>query len=80
MTGEQAPAHGSGTEGEAPPPAFDISHPALDTSVAHQARVYDYYLGGYFLYTHTASETRVRQLASIRASQAPELPQRHLGC
>jgi hypothetical protein len=43
---EQARAHGSGTEGEAPPPAFDISHPALDTSVAHQARVYDYYLGG----------------------------------
>jgi hypothetical protein len=39
MTGEQAPAHGSGIAGEAAPPAFD-------TSTAHQARVYDYYLGG----------------------------------
>ena len=25
---------------------------AFDTSVAHQARMYDYILGGYFPYTH----------------------------
>jgi S-adenosyl methyltransferase len=38
MTGEQMPAHG-GTASKA-------SSPAFDTSVAHQARVYDYMLGG----------------------------------
>jgi S-adenosyl methyltransferase len=39
MTGEQVPAHGGGTASKARPPAFD-------TSVAHQARMYDYVLGG----------------------------------
>jgi len=28
----------------------DVSR--LDTGAAHIARVYDYWLGGYFLYTH----------------------------
>jgi hypothetical protein len=42
MTGEEAPAHGGGTASKAAPPAFD-------TSVAHQARVYDCLLGGCFL-------------------------------
>jgi hypothetical protein len=39
MTGEQVPAHGGSTASKASPPAFD-------TSVAHQARMYDYVLGG----------------------------------
>jgi hypothetical protein len=26
--------------------------PDFDTSTAHPARVYDYWLGGHFLYTH----------------------------
>ena len=38
MTSDEAAAPG-GTAGKAKPPAFD-------TSVAHQARVYDYLLGG----------------------------------
>jgi hypothetical protein len=38
MTGEQVPAHGGSTASKASPPAFD-------TSVAHQARMYDYVLG-----------------------------------
>ncbi len=40
MTSEEAPApNGGGTASKARPPAFD-------TSVAHQARIYDYVLGG----------------------------------
>ncbi len=39
MTGEQAPALRGGAAGKASPPVFD-------TSVAHQARMYDYLLGG----------------------------------
>jgi hypothetical protein len=39
MTGEQARASGIGTASKAGPPAFD-------TSVAHQARMYDHLLGG----------------------------------
>jgi hypothetical protein len=39
MTSDEAAAQGVGTSGKASPPAFD-------TSVAHQARVYDYLLGG----------------------------------
>jgi hypothetical protein len=27
---------------------------SVDTSVPHIARVYDYWLGGYFLHTHTS--------------------------
>jgi hypothetical protein len=40
LTGEEAPASagGAGTTGPLP----------FDTTVAHQARVYDYMLGGYF--------------------------------
>jgi hypothetical protein len=41
MTSDEAAAHG-GTASKAKPPAFD-------TSVAHQARVYVYLLGGCFL-------------------------------
>jgi hypothetical protein len=39
MTGEEAPALREDTASKASPPVFD-------TSVAHQARVYDYLLGG----------------------------------
>jgi len=39
MTGEEAPALRRGTASKASPPVFD-------TSVAHQARMYDYLLGG----------------------------------
>jgi hypothetical protein len=42
MTGEQGAAHGGSTADESNPAAFD-------TSTAHQARVYDYLLGGCFL-------------------------------
>jgi S-adenosyl methyltransferase len=28
--------------------------PEIDTSRPHAARIYDYFLGGYFLHTHTA--------------------------
>ncbi|HEX3955846.1 MAG TPA: hypothetical protein VHZ03_04350 [Trebonia sp.] len=38
MTGEESPAPHEDAAGKASPPAFD-------TSVAHQARVYDYLLG-----------------------------------
>jgi hypothetical protein len=30
--------------------------PVLDVSVAHPARVYDYWLGGYFRYTQTTAK------------------------
>ena len=39
MTSDEAPAPGAGTTGQAGPPPFD-------TSVANQARIYDYLLGG----------------------------------
>jgi hypothetical protein len=39
MTSDEAPAPGAGTTGPAGPPPFD-------TSVANQARIYDYLLGG----------------------------------
>ena len=39
MTGEEARAPGGSTASKASPPAFD-------TSVAHQARMYDHLLGG----------------------------------
>jgi hypothetical protein len=41
MTGEEAPAPAGGTGTTGPLP--------FDTTVAHQARVYDYMLGGCFL-------------------------------
>ncbi len=41
MTSDEARASDGGT-GSAGPPEFDIS-------VAHQARMYDYLLGGHFL-------------------------------
>jgi hypothetical protein len=34
-------------------PGHDDEAPAFDTSVAHVARVYDYWLGGRFPQTHT---------------------------
>jgi hypothetical protein len=42
MTGEESPALREDAVSKA-------SRPVFDTSVAHQARVYDYLLGGYFL-------------------------------
>ena len=33
----------------------------FDTSVAHVARVYNYWLGGSFLYTHTSHRVGVMQ-------------------
>src|ERR1700761_1984188 len=39
MTSDEAPAPGAGPAGPAGPPPFD-------TSMAHQARIYDYLLGG----------------------------------
>jgi hypothetical protein len=39
VTGEETPVHGGGTASAGSPRAFD-------TSVAHQARMYDYLLGG----------------------------------
>jgi S-adenosyl methyltransferase len=41
MTSDQASAPGGGADGKAGSLPFD-------TSVAHQARMYDYLLGGYF--------------------------------
>ena len=41
MTSHEPAAPGSDTAGKTEPPPFD-------TSVAHQARMYDYLLGGYF--------------------------------
>ncbi len=43
VTGEAASATG---EGRSPDPVTEEEHPTFDTSVAHQARVYDYWLGG----------------------------------
>jgi hypothetical protein len=42
MTSDEPTAPGGGSAGKTESPAFD-------TSVAHQARVYDYLLGGCFL-------------------------------
>jgi hypothetical protein len=47
MTTDETAAPNEGTAGKAGPLAFD-------TSVAHQARMYDYILGGCFLYTHVS--------------------------
>lgn len=35
--------------GESLDPAAEQEQPAFDTNVAHVARVYNYWLGGYFL-------------------------------
>jgi hypothetical protein len=43
-SGEPAAPSGGGIDKHGPLP--------FDTSVAHQARVYDYLLGGCFLYAH----------------------------
>jgi hypothetical protein len=42
MTGEETPAPGGGTESKTAPLPFDVS-------TGHQARMYDYLLGGHFL-------------------------------
>lgn len=45
--------------GEAAGPGEGKTGPLpFGTGKAHQARVYDYYLGGYFLYTHASERVR----------------------
>jgi hypothetical protein len=58
MTGDEAPpaAPRGGTASSAGPMAFD-------TSVAHQARMYDYYLGGNDNYA--AAEAGIRQFLDV---------------
>ena len=49
MTGEGVPPAGEGDSDASwgdDAPAPGDSHPAFDTSIAHQARIYDYLLGG----------------------------------
>jgi hypothetical protein len=45
MTSDEATVSGEDTAGQSKRPPFD-------TSVANQARIYDYLLGGCFLHTH----------------------------
>ena len=47
ISDDAAPSAGGGTAGETSSLPFDVR-------VAHQARMYDYLLGGYFPYAHTS--------------------------
>ncbi len=50
----------------------DMTPPVIDTSVAHPARIYDYWLGGCFLYTHARERVRYPSKAvamNVRAAR-----------
>lgn len=58
MTSDETAGPGNGKTGPLP---FDVSE-------AHQARMYDYVLGGCFLYAHYRSAGSMRKASNLRLS------------